>query len=232
MKILAIDTATKSLSVAVVSDDRLLVEVTLNIDQTHSKHLMRIIAEVLRRPGLEVADLDGLAVTCGPGSFTGLRIGISCVKGLALAAGKPLVGVSSLDALADPVAQSPHLICPLLDARKSEVYFALYRHDGRGLRKEQSDQVASIEKVITAIDEPCLFIGNGAVLYQEMLQQNMGQRARFASAGLNTIKASTVAWLSAQRFARQDTDDIVTFKPQYIRKPDAELKLCNTIALG
>ncbi len=118
MKILALDTATKSCSVALTENGRLCAELTTLKDQTHSKHVMDLIHSVFEISGVSISDVDGFAVTIGPGSFTGLRIGISTIKGLAHAVGKPIVGISSLKALAWQCTDQNFLICPLLDARK------------------------------------------------------------------------------------------------------------------
>ena len=140
MKILAVDTATKSCSVAVIDEDRLLAESTSFEDQTHSRHLLNIIDTVLGKAGLKIAQLDGFAVSIGPGSFTGLRIGIASVKGLAFSLNKPVVGVSSLQSLAFQCSKSPYLICPVLDARKQELYFCRYRFNKGKLEKESREK--------------------------------------------------------------------------------------------
>lgn len=225
MKILAVDTATTSCSVAIVDKDTLLAEITNVREQTHSKHLMNMINTVIGFSGLSLSGLDGFAVTRGPGTFTGLRIGISSVKGLATASGKPIVGVSSLDALAMQVSLSSYFICPLLDARKGEVYFSRYRFREGSLIKEIEEQVFPPEKAVSDLNEECIFVGNGALLYQEMILNKLGESAHFAMSFQNTIRASTVAHLSMHRFIKADTDDIGMFVPHYIRKSDAELKL-------
>ena len=138
MKILAVDTATRSCSAAVIDGEALLAETTNTSNQTHSRHLLDTIDAVIEQAGLEITELDGFAVSNGPGSFTGLRIGIASIKGLAFSLGKPVVGVSSLDALAWQCAQSAYLICPLLDARKKEVYACRYRYKNNELKKEYS----------------------------------------------------------------------------------------------
>ena len=127
MKLLAIDTATDSCSVAIIEDDTLRSELTAMPGQTHSKHLMPFIASVLDAAALKLTALDGFAVSLGPGSFTGVRIGISTVKGLAFSLGKPVVGISSLAALAWQCNESSGLICPMIDARKKQVYCGRYR---------------------------------------------------------------------------------------------------------
>lgn len=224
MKILAVDTATKSCSVAIVDRESLLAEVTIVKEQTHSKHLMEMINTVIKLSGLTVSELDGFAVTRGPGTFTGVRIGISSVKGLAVATNKPIVGVSSLDVLAMQASYSSYLICPLLDARRGEVYSARYRFRDDKLIKEVKEQVFPPDKAMCDIDEACLFVGNGARLYKEAILNKIGSLAHFAPSFQNTIRASTVAYLSMNRFGNADTDDIATFVPHYIRKSDAEIK--------
>ncbi len=227
MKILAVDTATTSCSVAIIDKKNVLAEITLLREETHSKHLMEMIHTAIGFSGLEFPDLDGFAVVRGPGSFTGLRIGITTVKGLAAGLKKPLVGISSLEALAMQASNSPYLICPLLDARRGEVYFSRYRlTDGR-LKKELEEQVCAPENTIRDINEACIFVGNGTLLYQKMLSDMIGDSAFFAPMPQNAIKASTVAFLSLNKFQNKDTDDIDRFIPHYIRKSDAELNLVN-----
>lgn len=225
MKILAVDTATKSCSVAIVDKKLLLAEMTVVNEQTHTKHLLEMISLVIKHSGLKLADLNGFAVTRGPGSFTGLRIGISSVKGLATAQGKPIVGVSSLDVLARQVSFSPYLISSLIDARRDEVYSSRYRYKDGKLKKEGKEQAVSPEDAIEEINEPCIFVGSGAVLYRKAIKDKLGEYAYFVQAYENTIRASKVASLSMDRFENDDTDDVETFVPNYLRKSDAQLKL-------
>ena len=225
MKILAVDTATKSCSVAIVDKESLLAEMTVVNEQTHSKHLLEMIRLVIKHSGLNLSDLNGFAVTRGPGSFTGLRIGISSVKGFAAAQGKPIVGVSSLDVLARQVSFSPYLICSIIDARRDEVYSARYRYKDENLKKEGKEQAVSPGDALDEINEPCIFVGSGAVLYRKAIKDKLGEYAYFAQAYENIIRASTVAHLSMNRFENDDTEDAETFVPNYIRKSDAQLKL-------
>jgi len=225
MRILAVDTATTSCSVAIVDKTSLLSEFTIDREETHSKHLMDMIKAVLRMAGLNFSDLDGFAVTRGPGSFTGLRIGLSTIKGLAVASEKPVVGVSSLEALALQVSYSRDLICPILDARKGEVYFSRYRFLKGHLKKQTKERVAPPDKAVDDLNEPCLFVGNGALFYKEMILEKMGELASIAPMIQNTIRASTMAYLSMAKFEKNDTDDIEKILPCYIRKSDAELNL-------
>ena len=222
MKIIAVDTATTSCSAAIVDDGLVSAELTTVNNQTHSKHLMNMIDTVCGMSGAKIADMDGFAVTIGPGSFTGLRIGISTIKGLAWSLNKPVVGVSSLDALAWQCAPGKYLVCVLLDARKHEVYSCRYRnHDGE-LNKVGAEQVVAPVEAINDISEPCLFVGNGAVLYKEEIVAKLGALAHFAGWNQDNIRASSVAGISLSRFIHQETDDVALLVPQYIRKSDAE----------
>jgi tRNA threonylcarbamoyladenosine biosynthesis protein TsaB len=220
-----VDTATKSCSVAVIDGDTLLAESTSLTGQTHSRHLLNIIDTVLQQAGLKIGQLDGFAVSIGPGSFTGLRIGITSVKGLAFSLNKPVVGVSSLQALAFQCRPNPYLICPVLDARKQEVYFCHYRFKKGYPAQESPEQVASPAEAVRGIREPCVFVGNGAKLYRELITTRLGGLAHFAAESRHTIQASAVAWLSLPRFQQQKTDDVRLLVPQYIRKSDAQLKI-------
>jgi tRNA threonylcarbamoyladenosine biosynthesis protein TsaB len=224
MKILAVDTAADSCSVAVAdSGYGILAEMTVDIRQTHSKHLMQMIITVLGMTGLRISDIDGFAVTRGPGSFTGLRIGISTVKGLAAGSGKPLTGVSSPDALAFQFPFADCLICTMTDARKKEVYCSRYRFENGRLKKEKEDQVLSPDKAVADIAEPCLFAGNGALIYQKQIAEILCKNARFAPPCLNIVRAGIVAQLGMQRLEKGDSDDVALFRPCYLRKSDAEL---------
>ena len=229
MKILAVDTATQSCSAAVIDGTGLLAELTAVNDQTHSKHLLKIIDTALAMADLKVDQLDGFAVTIGPGSFTGLRIGISSIKGLAFSMNKPVVGVSSLEALAFQFIQYPYLICPLLDARKQEVYYCRYRAQNGQLIKTCREKVAAPAEALRGIREPCLFTGDGANLYREIIASELGRLAHFVAGSQQIIRASAVAWLSLSRFKRRETDDVQLLVPHYIRKSDAELKIRGSI---
>ena len=223
MKILALDTSTTSCSAAIVDNGLVSAELTTVNNQTHSKHLMNMIDTVCDMSGLKIADMDGFAVTIGPGSFTGLRIGISTVKGLAWSLNKPVVGISSLDALAWPCAPGAYLVCTLLDARKHEVYYCRYHFQDGELKKEGTEQVIAPAEVINDIRESCIFVGNGATLYKEEILEKLGELAHFAGWNQDNIRASSVAGLSLNRFIHHQTDDVALLVPHYIRKSDAEL---------
>jgi tRNA threonylcarbamoyladenosine biosynthesis protein TsaB len=228
MKILAVDTATQHCSVAICKDISLLAENTLFRRQTHSRHLLHMIHQTISISGIKLSELDAFAITRGPGSFTGLRIGLSCVKGMAYAVNKSLVSVSSLESLANQAVVSPNIdlmICPLLDARKKEVYFAGFRHINNQLVKVTTDMVLPPEKLAPHIKGPCLFVGDGAILYKDILTKIFSNNAFFAPLQHNYIRAHTIALLAIERLKNGDTDNLSGLVPEYIRKSDAERKL-------
>jgi tRNA threonylcarbamoyladenosine biosynthesis protein TsaB len=223
MKILAVDTATSGCSVALTDGEHLLSEINLVSTQTHSRHLTGMIREACRLAGLAVGGMDAYAVVKGPGSFTGLRIGVSTVKGLAEAAGRPIVGISALQALAEQAAASTPLICPLIDARRGEVYFSTYRMIDRVLVERHPEGVMRPEHALHSIDAPCTFVGNGAVLYRSMIRDSLGESAYFSCASAHVIRASTVARLACKRLENGDSDEVTHLVPAYVRKSDAQI---------
>lgn len=230
MKILAVDTATNSCSVALMDAGSLSAElITLNAE-THSKHLMDLIHKVLGMASINVGDLDGMAVTIGPGSFTGLRIGVSTIKGIAHALDKPVVGISSLEALAWQCVDRSYLICALLDARKGEVYSATYRFRDDILIQISAAKATPPVAALEGINERCVFIGSGAELYRGDITTVLGDRAYFAPEGQHIIRASSVGFLSLKRFKTHDTAELASLVPHYLRKSDAELNLGKKLA--
>ncbi len=223
MKLLAVDTATESCSVALTEGEDLRAEITSVSRETHSRHLMEAIQRAMEMTGWSLGDLDGFVAARGPGSFTGLRIGISTVKGLCTALGKPLVGISNLEGLARQAPFRDGAVCVWIDARRGEVYCCRYRCEGGGIRKETPEDALPPPAALSAMDGPCLFIGNGAALYRQVIQKTLGDAARFAPPETHVLRASTLAFMGLERLAKNDADDPVRFVPHYIRKSDARL---------
>ena len=223
MKLLGVEASLKSLSVCIIEDEDLLSEITLNTGETHSKNLLKIIDESLNKAGLSIKDIDGFAVTLGPGSFTGLRIGLSAVKGLASVTKKPVAGISSLDALAYQ-AGFPNMICALLDARKNEVYCSIYRRIDNKKIRISDESVSAPEQAISEINEPCMFIGSGALLYKDLIIQKVGGLSLFPPLPDNIIRASSVAYLGLEMFLKNQASPAESIVPHYIRKPDIKPK--------
>ena len=228
MIILAVDTATRSCSVAICQDHGLMAESTIFRRQTHSRHLLEMIHHVLALAGLDLNEIDAFSVTRGPGSFTGLRIGLSCVKGLAYATGKPVISVSSLEALANQAfmnhcTNSSLHIYPVIDARKKEVYFAGFKQQKSVILKIIPESVLPPEKLpLHREDGPCLFIGDGALLYKDLLTRLALSGSIFVPPQHNYIRAHTIALLGLDHLKKDKPDDLSTLAPEYIRKSDAE----------
>jgi len=238
VRILAVDTCSRSCSVAVTDSDQIAGEVTTLRRQTHSRHLMRMVDMALEMAGMALGEIDAFGVTRGPGSFTGLRIGISTVKGLALAAGKPAVGVSSLQALALPLMSFDRLVCALLDAGKGEIYCACYPCSrGVGFPEAEVDRwwrtggFPAEEKILAPADflagitVPCTFVGDGARAYASLITARLGVNARLAATEHHVIRGASVARLAFLRLNQDAGDDIADLAPRYLRRSDAELSL-------
>jgi tRNA threonylcarbamoyladenosine biosynthesis protein TsaB len=225
MLLLSADTATTSCSVAVSQDDTILVELTKNIHQTHSRQLMELIDFALHSAQKSLAEVDGYVLTRGPGSFTGLRIGISTIKGLALVTGKPIVSVSCLEILAHQVPLYPHVICPMLDARRSEVYTSQYRWQAKALTPHREEAVMPPSEAIKGLRGPCLFIGNGARLYQDLIVDTLKDKAQIAQPWQHIIRGATIARIGFGKMLQHRFEDVSCLSPKYLRKSDAEIHL-------
>lgn len=229
MKVLGIDTSTSCGSVGLIDDDWILSEYLLNIPVTHSERLLGTIEHVLKEARLTVGDLDGWAVSLGPGSFTGLRIGVSAVKGLAFATQKPVAGVSTLDVLASQISSTSYLICPMLDARKGEVYAAFYRYVERNeLKRESAYWAIKPEDLVKKIQEPTLFIGDGVRAYGNYLRSSLPSFALFSPDPLNVPHGSGVAKLGLELLRKGEPLDLAHFTPLYVRPSEAEIKFHST----
>ncbi|MFZ7126428.1 MAG: tRNA (adenosine(37)-N6)-threonylcarbamoyltransferase complex dimerization subunit type 1 TsaB [Desulfobacterales bacterium] len=222
MNILALDTATMSCSAAALVEGRLAAEIVDVSGETHSRHLMSMVDRVVEMTLGKVSGFDGFAVTCGPGSFTGLRIGISAIKGLAAATGKPVVGVSSLRTLAEQIPDTPHVICTLLDARRGEVYAAGFRYRNGRVVSIRPEAALSPEAAVDGISDSCLLVGDGARVYRERLEQILGAKAVFAPPSCHAIRASTVAFLALDGFRNGAQVDPAALVPVYLRESYAD----------
>ncbi len=224
MKILAVDTASKSCGVTIADDNIVISEISLCINQTHSKHLMSMVDMALGFTGLSVSDIEGFAVTIGPGSFTGIRIGLSVVKGFALAAKKNVAPVSSLDAIAFQFACSQKTVCSILDARRGEVYSCLYRFGKNGILEGKTvETVGSIEKAVMGISGACLFAGDGVFSYKKDIINLKGSSALFPHSYNHAVSSSVVAQLGIDMFKENRVENASSVVPLYIRKSDAEI---------
>ena len=217
MRVLALETSTLAGGVALVDGERLVAEYVLDVSVTHSERVMTAVDRVLADARWTPASLEGLAVSIGPGSFTGLRIGVSTVKGLAIALGLPIAAVPTLDAMAAAVPWSALPVCPLLRARRDEVYASLYRHDGEGIRREWDYLALSPEELSARLAEPTLLVGDGSESIASPHARRLPPPSRVPS-------PACVAVLGRERLRLGDSVDAAELTPFYLRPSQAELR--------
>jgi tRNA threonylcarbamoyladenosine biosynthesis protein TsaB len=223
LKLLTIQTATPAGSVALTVGERLLGELFLDNRQPAGGWLLAAIEQLLKSAGMTPQQLDGFGVTIGPGSFTGLRVGLATAKGLALATGKPLAGVSTLAALAlqAPMAALP--VCALLDARKQEVYAGLFQWQDGWFRALDEERVLPPERLLHGLHGELLFVGDGAEAYRTLIVRQLGPRAHFLPATYAPPRAAHAALLALRQFAAGDALPAARVNPCYLRPSEAEL---------
>lgn len=226
MNILALDTSSSSGSIAVLKDRKMVVECTVGDAGTHSQWLLKAIDSLLKSVNYSMSDIDYLAVDAGPGSFTGLRIGISVIKGLAWALGKKVIGISTLQALSYNLPYSNMAVCPMLDARKGEIYSALYRFEKEELKTILAEQAIAPEAFFSKIAEldlgPVMFLGEGLKTYEGAVRSTTLE-AKIAPPVLWNLKASNIALLAFEKINEAVTP--AELVPVYLRKSEAEIKL-------
>lgn len=225
MKILAIDSSGLVASVAWLEDDTLVAEYTVNYKKTHSQTLLPMIDELVRMTEQELAEIDAIAVAEGPGSFTGLRIGAATAKGLGLALDKPIVGVPTVDALAYNVFGYEETICPLMDARRNQVYTGLYRFCAEELVTLQPQNVMALSEIIAqvnALDKPVIFLGDGVEVYKEQIKEQINVPYQFAPAHCNKQRAAAVGALAQVYYRAGRVQTAEEHAPVYLRLSQAE----------
>ena len=219
MKLLALDTSGKTVSVAFVSDDVTVGEIFFDVERHHSEILLPAIDHLLKGAGVRIGDLDLFACTVGPGSFTGVRIGVSTVKGLALAYDRPIAGVSTLEALAVNAAGFPTLVCPLIDAKRGQVYAGFYRSDTAGsLTCLSPDCLLAAEEIPNRIEGDAVFVGSGAGVYQELICARPQGRSLFAPPHLHRISAAAAGIVARRKAEAGDLLPAVQLAPVYLRR--------------
>jgi len=231
MRILSIDTSNPLASVAVTKDEKVLAETVFNTDRTLSARLIPEIERLLAIASLTINDIDLFACSIGPGSFTGVRAGVATIQGLALATGKPCIGFSTLALLASNLPLAAYPVCTLLDARKSEVYGALFDCLDSSPKTIINDCVlppeAFLELIIKSVDQPVIFCGDGAVRYKEVITDKMGTKAIFASFTHNAVHAANGAVLALEEYKVGKTIKPEQLLPVYLRASEAEYAKMN-----
>ena len=222
MKLLAIDTSGPVCGVAVLTEQGIRCEHAVQSRQTHSVNLLPMIDRALEAAGLSLADMDRLAAVTGPGSFTGVRIGVSTLKGLAHGADKPCVAVNALEALAAGAGEFDGVICPIQDARAGQVYGAVFRAGSPRPQRLTPDTPLKLEEFLQAAQahgERFLFLGDGMPVHREQITALLGERAVFAPAHRAFLRPSAVAYLAS---VTEETVDYRALMPLYLRAPSAE----------
>ena len=228
VKILAVDSSSLTGSVALCQGERLVAESLLNVRSTHSEKLLKQIDLLLEETGWKLEDLDLLTVVTGPGSFTGLRIGIATIKGLAQILDKPVVPVTSLQTVAMNLPLSPVPICAFLDARKKEVYSQLFEWsytDGPVAIGEPS--ALPPEQLLKALSGKVALVGDGVFLYRHLIDDILADRALIPIATAHQLRAAQASWLALQSWSAGLVQDVGEILPTYIRPSDAELNISN-----
>lgn len=237
MKVLALDSSGLVASVAVVEDDgvnsNLLAEYTVNYKKTHSQTLLPMLDEIVKMIELDLKTIDAIAVAAGPGSFTGLRIGSATAKGLGLALEKPLVAVPTVDGLAYNLYGTDRIICPLMDARRNQVYTGIYEFRENCLTVIEPQMAVGIEVVaekLCKLNREVIFLGDGVPVFRQRLTETLmtGQRFSFAPAHLNKQRAGAVGALALQYIREGKTQSAAEHQPEYLRLSQAERERAET----
>lgn len=224
MRILGIESSSMVASTAIVEDGITMAEYTADFKRTHSQTLLPMIDAMISLLGIELSSLDAIAVSGGPGSFTGLRIGSATAKGLGLALKKPLIHVPTLDATAYNLFGASGLICPIMDARRNQVYTGIYRFETEFqtvMSQDAMDMGLLIER-LNSMGERVIFLGDGVPVYEAMIRERMSVPFVFAPANCNRQRASSVAALGALYYAEGKTETAAEHEPDYLRKSQAE----------
>jgi tRNA threonylcarbamoyladenosine biosynthesis protein TsaB len=221
MRILSIDTAGRSDAIGLIDDRRVLADFVGEGTHNSLQDTIININAVLGDAGLTLADVDGLAVGIGPGSWTGVRVGITVGKMMAYATGKPICGIPSLDALAYQTGDVPELICPVVHAGRGNIYAAFYRRRGGIAVKEGQYAAGPIEGLLTGIKEPVLFVGEAVQAHRQAISALLGDLARFTDASQER-RGSATALLALSRFERGESDDALSLVPLYLKEPLAQ----------
>jgi len=225
MKILALDSSGLVATVAVIEDAEMVAEYTINYKKTHSQTLLPMIDEMAKMIELDMTTIDAIAVAAGPGSFTGLRIGSATAKGLGLALGKPLIAIPTIEGLAYNLYGTQSLICPLMDARRNQVYTGAYYFQGARLVALKEQCAEDIEETITFLNNeqrPVIFLGDGVPVYQEIISMKMQNEYSFAPPHLSRQRAGALGALGISYYKDGKIQSATEHRPEYLRMSQAE----------
>ncbi len=225
MRILALDSSGLVAAVAIVEDEQTLAEYTVNYKKTHSQTLLPMLDEIVKMVEFDLATIDAIAVAGGPGSFTGLRIGAATAKGLGLALSKPLIHVPTVDGLAYNLYGNTGLICPIMDAKRNQVYTGLYRFENDDFQVVEEQMAISLQELSSKLNqygEKVTFLGDGVPVYKTKLDELLIVEHFYAPAHLNRQRAAAIATLGMKYFSEGKVELAADHKPDYLRLSQAE----------
>jgi tRNA threonylcarbamoyladenosine biosynthesis protein TsaB len=225
MKLLAIDSSGLVASAAIVTEDAMLAEYTVNYKKTHSQTLLPMLAEIVKMVEIDMSEVDAIAVAAGPGSFTGLRIGSATAKGLGLALDKPIVSVPTLEGLAYNLFGTDRLICPMMDARRNQVYTGLYEFQGNELTIIKQQSAVSVDDMIQEINSlgrEIIFVGDGTAIYRNIIENGIKVGHSFAPVHLNLQRAGAIGALGITYYKNSKYEKASEHAPVYLRLSQAE----------
>ncbi len=228
MKILAIESSGLVASAAIVTEDTLLAEYTVNFKKTHSQTLLPMVEEIVSMVGIDLKEIDAIAVSAGPGSFTGLRIGSATAKGLGLALGKPIIPVPTTQGIAANLYGVQGVICPLMDARRNQVYTGLYRYNKDGFSIVEDQMAVLVDEIIekvNAIGEPVTYLGDGVEAFAEILKEKTEVPFSFAPLHASKQRAGALAARAVELYKAWVTQTAAEHEPDYLRLSQAEREL-------
>lgn len=225
MKLIVLESSGLVASVAIVEDNKLIGEYTTNFKKTHSQTLLPMLDAVVEMTETDLADVDAIAISGGPGSFTGLRIGSATAKGLGLALNCPIISVPTADAIAYNLYGVSDLICPLMDAKRNQVYTGLYTFEEGEFKVLCPQKAVGIEEIVAEINatgRPCVFLGDGVPVYKDYIDANLNLKAEYAPLHLTYQRAGAVGALAKVYFEAGKIQTAVEHKPEYLRLSQAE----------
>lgn len=234
MKILAIESASMVASVAIVSEEALLAEYTINHKKTHSQTLLSMVDEMVKMSEVSLDDIDAIAVSGGPGSFTGLRIGSSTGKGLGLALNKPMIHIPTMDSMAYNFFGTQHLVCPMMDARRTQVYSGIYECENELIvkREQTLSLIREVVEELNDLGRAVILIGDGVPVNLQYIQESLKVPYFIAPPHLNRNKASSVGALAVEYYKAGKTEHAREHLPNYLRASQAERELQEKMQSG
>ncbi len=228
MKILAVETSSLVASAAIVVDDIMIAEYTMNYKKTHSQTLLPMIDEICKMTSFELEQIDAIAVSAGPGSFTGLRIGSATAKGLGLALLKPLIHVPTVEAMAYNIFDTDKLICPIMDARRNQVYTGIYKNIEGNVEVIKGQCVVMIDELLDELEKigkEVIFLGDGVPVFKEIIDEKLSLHHIFAPSHMNRQRAGAVAELAKKYYVEGKIENADDHSPDYLRLSQAEREL-------